>query len=209
MKKLIIISVFMVIASSLFAQQKGDMVVSGSLSYSTTNLISKEGSTSTVQKGKRSFTILPSFEYFVCNKLAVGLGLGYSLEKEPNGQSDQQDQLFDKNGMFIIQPMVNYYIGISDKFYYVPGIYAGVGFGKVKSEINRNSTEDYNYTAFSLGLSIVRFEYKPVDKIGISFSCGELNYTAVTQKEDDVKNSNRNFNLNLNVAATVGFNYYF
>lgn len=51
--------------------------------------------------------------------------------KDPNGRTGSDDeQLFDKKGLFYFQPMASYYIPLGKKFYYVPRFYIGFGFGK-------------------------------------------------------------------------------
>lgn len=64
--------------------------------------------------------------------------------------------------------------------------------------------------SFYTGLSLLSFEFKPIDRIGITFKTGDLSYQADTYKVDsDNKVTNRSFGLELNLGASVGFNYYF
>lgn len=210
MKKLLLISVSMMFAFSLFAQEKGDASISGSFSWTSKSTKEKYGSESEVVKGDRTFSIMPEFHYFVCDKFSVGLGIGYSLNKTPNGKEYNDDQLFDKLGLFLIQPVARYYISLGEKFYFVPRFYLGVGVGKYKEELGESKTEDTDVTAFNVGLSLFNFEFKPCNKWGIMFNAGDLKYEVSTVKIDsDNKYSARNFSLGLNLGATVGFNYYF
>lgn len=136
MKNLFLCFALVGMASTLCAQERGDMLVSGSLSWNSSSTKTTVSSTSETTKGSRSFEFAPQFHYFVINKLSVGLGIGYSLEKDPNGRTGSDDeQLFDKKGLFYFQPMASYYIPLGKKFYYVPRFYIGFGFGKT----NRNS----------------------------------------------------------------------
>ena len=64
--------------------------------------------------------------------------------------------------------------------------------------------------SFYTGLSLLSFELKPTDGIGITFRTGDLSYQTDTYKVDsDNKLTDRNFGLELNLGASVGFNYYF
>lgn len=211
MKKLVLFSFLMVFAFSLFAQEKGDMVISGSLSWTSKSEKVKVGSQSETLKGNRDFSFIPQFHYFVGNKLSVGLGIGYSLNKEPNDNSNasNEDQLFNKTGLFIVQPMVSYYVSLGDKFYYVPRFYIGFGTGKYKEELGDDRTEDTDVSGLSAGLALINFEFKPTDRIGIMFNAGNLEYKTQTIKFDDNKYVDRTFGLGLNLGATIGFNYYF
>lgn len=213
MKKLLIILSLWAMAFTTFAQNGGDMVVSGSLSWNSKSTKWKSGGESYVEKGARSFSIVPEFHYFVADKFSIGSGIGYSLTKDPNGEyedNEDEDVLFNKLGLFIFQPVAQYYVSLGDKFYYVPRFYIGFGVGKYKQELGQNQTYDLNASVFNIGLSLLNFEFKPVDKIGIRFSAGDLDYKSTCIKDDDdAKNISREFGLNLNLGATIGFNYYF
>ncbi len=210
MKKLLIFLFLFVFASSLYAQEKGDMMVSGSFSLNSKSTKNKLDGTSVVTKGDRSFSIMPEFHYFVCDGLSVGLGLGYSLEKEPNGRSDGDDQLFNKKGLFLFQPKVSYYVSLSDKFYFVPSFYLGAGVGKYKQEVAKNEVEEKDLSSLYVGLSLLSFEFRPTDCIGLRFNAGDLSYQAeITKESDDNKRVERDFNLGLNLGASIAFNIYF
>lgn len=211
MKRLFLCFALVGIASTLCAQERGDMLVSGSLSWSSSNTKTTVSSTSETTKGSRSFEFIPQFHYFVIDKLSVGLGIGYSLDKDPNGRTGSDDeQLFNKNGLFYFQPMASYYIPLGKKFYYVPRFYVGFGFGKNKSELSSKEVSESDASQFRVGISMLNFEFRPTGRIGIMFNAGDLGYKTTTVKQDgDNKRSDREFSLGLNVGATIGFNYYF
>lgn len=209
MKKLLLSLALAGMTTALSAQESGDMLVSGSLSWDSNSSKTTVSSTSATEKGSRSFEILPQFHYFVIDKLSVGGAIGYSFTKDPNGRNNGDEQLFDKKGLFVIRPMVSYYISLSDKFYYVPRFYIGVGFGKNKSEIDASEVSEQDATMFQVGLNLLNFEFRPTDRIGIMFNAGNLGYRTDIAKQGDNKISNRNFSLGLNLGATIGFNYYF
>lgn len=210
MKKLLLCIALVGTGFALHAQDRGDMLVSGTLSWNTSSSKNTVASTSETSKGSRSFEFIPQFHYFVIDRLSVGLGIGYTLDKSPNGRTANDEQLFNKNGMFLLKPMVSYYLPLSEKFYYVPRFYVGLGFGKNKSEINNTEITESDASRFQIGLALLNFEFRPAEHIGIMFNAGELGYQTTTIKEDsDNKTSDRNFSLGLNLGATIGFNYYF
>ena len=209
MKKLFLCFALVGMTSALSAQEGGDMLVSGSLSWNASSTKATAASTTTTLKAGSSFEILPQFHYFVIDKLSVGGAIGYSFTKDPNNTSANGDQLFNKSGLFIIRPMASYYISLGEKFYYVPRFYVGVGFGKNKSEISDTEVAETNVTMFQVGLNLLNFEFRPADHIGIMFNAGSLGYRTNIAKEGDDKVSDRNFSLGLNLSATIGFNYYF
>lgn len=209
MKKLLLLAVAVVFTTSLFAQQKGDVVVSGTFGFQTTSNKTKVGSTSTKEKGDRSFQLMPEIRYFFDDNFSAGLGIGYSLLKSPNGNGDDGDELFDKMGLFMLEPHVGYHLELSSKFYYTPRFYVGFGFGKYKSEEGGGTSSESNVSTINIGLSVLSFEFKPCEKIGMLFSAGNLEYSMLSEKIDDYKDKSKSFGLNLNMGATIGFNYYF
>ena len=209
MKKLLLLAVAVVFTTSLFAQQKGDVVVSGTFSFQATSNKTKVGSTSTKEKGYRSFYLMPEIRYFFDDNFSAGLGIGYSLQKSPNGKEDDGDELFDKTGLFMLEPHVGYHLELSSKFYYTPRFYVGFGFGKHKSEEGGGTNSESNVSTINIGLSVLSFEFKPCEKIGMLFSAGSLEYSMASTKVDDYKEKTKTFGLNLNMGATIGFNYYF
>ena len=210
MKKLFLCFALVGMTSALCAQEGGDMLVSGSLSWNASSSKETAASTTMTLKDGSSFSILPQFHYFVIDKLSVGGAIGYQFTKTPDGMTADDKQLFNKSGLFVIRPMVSYYISLSEKFYYVPRFYVGVGFGKNKTEISETETTEANATMFQVGLNILNFEFRPTDHIGIMFNAGDLGYRSDISKQDsDNKISNRQFALGLNLGATIGFNYYF
>lgn len=209
MKKLLLLAVAVVFTTSLFAQQKGDVVVSGTFGFQTTSNKTKVGSTSIKEKGDRSFQLMPEIRYFFDDNFSAGLGIGYSLLKSPNGNGDDGDELFDKMGLFMLEPHVGYHLELSSKFYYTPRFYVGFGFGKYKSEEGGGTSSESNVSTINIGLSVLSFEFKPCEKIGMLFSAGNLEYSMLSEKIDDYKDKSKSFGLNLNMGATIGFNYYF
>lgn len=205
MKRLLLFAFLLGLSFNLFAQQQGDMMVSGALSWTSQSTKIKSGSTSETYKGTRNFSIIPQFHYFVIDQLSVGGGIGYALQKTPN-----ESNSFDKLGLFVIQPMASYYFSLNEKFYYVPRFAIGFGIGNYKQQMSNDASLDSDAFAFNLGLSLLNFEFRPCENIGIMFSAGELGYQTVTVKADsDNKNTSREFGFNLNAGATIGFNYYF
>ena len=69
MKNLFLCFALVGMASTLCAQERGDMLVSGSLSWNSSSTKTTVSSTSETTKGSRSFEFTPQFHYFVINKL--------------------------------------------------------------------------------------------------------------------------------------------
>ena len=132
-------------------------------------------------------SITPQFGYFIIDNLELHLGLGYSFTKEPDD---------DKSSTF-----------------YTPGLDLGIGFG-AQNYIDDTSKEKlYGVTNFYVSLSLLSFEYRPVQNFGISFRAGDLTYSLMSYKQtsgnETVKMAVNNFNFGINLGASIGFRYYF
>lgn len=207
----------------LSAQQKGDMYISGSIGINggNTSTSNVKNGTSTVRKtpSELSFSIAPEFGIFVIDRLQVNISLGYSMVRSvPNGHSTETDNFYDFSNMFVISPGVRYYLPVCDKLYYTPGLSLGVGFGNEKSQISSDTLEKKPRSTFNIALSVLEFEFRPSDCLGISLSAGSLDYTLAhtkSSKEDGqgetvkyVTNKN-SVSFGLNLGAKIGFKYYF
>lgn len=167
MKKLLLL-VAAVAAFSTATAQKGTFALGGTVGFNT------------AKDAGSNFTIAPSVDYFVSNKISIGLNLAYSNLK-PEGK--------DAINTFGVGVGATYYVTLADNFYYTPGL--GVGI----------TTQKDVDTGFGINLQAVAFEFRPTKKIGIMFGCGGIEYMS--------QGNSSAFGINLNVAPTIGFRYFF
>jgi hypothetical protein len=125
-----------------------------------------------------SFSITPGFSYFITDKINVGVGLGYGYSNEVH--------------TLLVMPQITYYHRIIDNLYYTPGLGIGGGLG---------ANDGYTAGAFTLSVNLAGLEYKPTEKLGISLSLVNLNYTYVS--------GSNGVGFNFLSSPSVGFNYYF
>lgn len=211
MKKLFLVIAALAVSVSLSAQKKGDMYISGSFSITGSNTNTTVNNTSTKAPNSTTFSIEPSYGYFVIDRLEVNLGLGYSLNKTRRSTDRDGNHLFSRQNVFEITPGVRYYIPICDKFYYTPGFNFSVGFGNQKSDIDKDTVNKKGVTEFGLALSVVAFEIKPCEHFGITLRAGSLSYSLdkVSEKSVNSSTTNNSVSFGLNTGAGIGFKYYF
>lgn len=181
------------------------MFVSGTLGLSGGSIGAKydgyDGEDNKPEKKEFKFSIAPEFGYFVADKMLIKLGLEYGYNSA--GTS--------KENIFIVSPAFHYYLKITDKFHYTPGISLGIGGGVKKREFGEN--ENKKLPMFNIGfqLHLVAFEFRATENFAINLSAGEFGYmyTQAKEKEIGVAGFNNNVNLDLNLGAKVGFSYYF
>lgn len=204
-------------AATMSAQQKGDMYISGSVMLSGGNTKQEVTVSSTTNTTDIPLTfnlgIVPSFGYFVADNFEVNLALGYNLIKDYHRTDADNNKLYNNDNLFTIRPGVNYYLKLADKLWYVPGLSLGIGFGSYVSDIDVNTTEKTPYTNFGLSLSLLTFEFRPADFLGVTFNAGDFSYNLTSTKESEsgttrVETTN-NVDLGLNLGASIGLKYYF
>lgn len=218
MKKIMfLIAASVLTAATMSAQQKGDMYISGSVMLSGGNAKQEVTMSSTTNTTDIPLTfnlgIVPSFGYFVADNFEVNLALGYTLTKDYRRTDADNNKLYDNDNLFTIMPGVNYYLKLADRLYYVPGFSLGIGFGSRVSDIDVNTTENTPYTNFDLNLSLLTFEFRPADFLGVTFNAGDFSYSLTSTKESgDGVTTVRTVNdvdLGLNLGASIGLKYYF
>lgn len=222
MKKTLLTIALAGLSLALSAQQKGDMYVEGSLGITggSTTASAKAGNETikTTEPSALDFQIAAQYGYFVIDRLAVNLSLGYSLSRStPNRNSTADRNFYDFDNLFTIAPGVNYYFQLGEKIWYNPGAYLSVGFGNHKSQIDSTTSEKQGLTAFGFGLSLISFELRPCDHLGISLKAGDLTYTMRNTKVTETvagttvttSTTDNSVDLGLNLGASIGFRYYF
>lgn len=208
MKKILLIAVILLSATAMFAQQKGQFMVNGEVSFNTTKNEHESFKSRITQ-----FSIQPAAHYFISDRWAIGLTLGYYHMKSPNigdivsalnGIDDFGGEK-DKLNIFSFGPQGTYYLPIVDRLYYTPAVYVRFGMGNLKGDVKADVFQ------MKAGLTLLRFEWKATDMLGISFNAGNFDYeyTEFKDKDTDEKLKNDTFNLGFNFAPTIGFNYYF
>lgn len=203
----------------------GVMYMGGSIGFSGISEKHEDSGGSEDGPTFSSFNILPEFGYVLTDKIALAIGIGYESNSYKRIQSgfapDEEFELKDKSGSFIINPMVKMYKQINNRLYCMPSFGIGLGFGSATDQSleydpNDGSSQvmDTEYKEFSWGLSFrPALKYFIDDQYALTFSYGNLYYgsNTSTSKEDDSvkwKTNSYGFDLSLNTVQ-LGFVYVF
>ena len=175
MKKsiLLLIAITTLFVSTAAAQKRGDRYIGGNLKFA----LSSSGSNGYMSTGTY-YSIAPEFGYFVANRVKIGGGISYEFSSGAHA--------------IAIVPDITYYQPIVDKLYYTPQLSIGGGIGIYSG---------YVAGIYTLTLDLASFEYKPIDKLGISACLINLNYNLI-----DRTNS---FNFSVLYSPSIAFHYYF
>ncbi len=202
-------------ASAVNAQTtEGTIVTGGSIGFNSSTSKTTTGGTAVKDYKNSSFNILASGGYFIADKTAVGLNIGFSTSKKINyGINNSKSTttyspitvgLFAQR-YFMFQPQ----FGLTGSFN------ALMDFGTSKTEnltnnittITKSSDSNLN---FGFNGGAVWF---PTPHIGISANVGILNYYISTTKSKDVKpevkKKTSGFDFGLSSSTiNLGFNYF-
>lgn len=224
-KALLSLAVLAMSTAALPAQEKGDFTVggfigvSGGTSATTTSYQNNSNTTKTPEITSLGFA--PQFSYFVIDNLELSAGLEYDMSKEFYGVDNGKNYFRTTNiAMFTIG--ANYYIPIvKDLLFYTPGVQFGFGGGSFiepARNTDPNSNAAYSGTettslpfAFGFSADLGKFEFKPVEFIGISFNLLDFTvlYNTVKTPVPDYSMSMTNFTAGFDYGMSVGVKYYF
>ncbi|MBV8327617.1 OmpW family outer membrane protein [Chryseobacterium sp.] len=206
MKKLLLVGAVALFGLSNAQMTKGDWVVSGDtgLGFNNTTTTVKVGGQSFDGPKTNTFSITPSVGYFVIDKLAVGIELGYV------NTTTKYDGNKTTNSTFSVMPTATYYFTNSTKF--VPFLGAGIGYASNKTKVdlkNSGLTGDpllmqTETTTDGLAWKVKGgVTYMATQSLGINLG---ISYDQFSNKETymntDVKTNIKTFGVN------VGFSYF-
>ncbi len=160
LKLLLLIMAFGLTSNIVFAQlAKGNVLITGDLAVNTKTNKETGNFGSNVTK-TRSFSIIPNVSYFVTDRLAIGLALGYGRTsiKEENNPSNSVPYLNTIVTKITLGPIVRYFIPLGKKFYF----YGEGGFNM-----------EFNNRDYYVG-GLINFENPTQD--GIRFKANTVRY---------------------------------
>jgi hypothetical protein len=202
MKKLTMLICALAIFDESLAQTipvSGDIFAGGCANYYFNNS-DKDDS-----KGD-SYAFIPSFSYYIKDKLAIGTGLGIkgeSTTQKFNAQSGEID-LTECNSIFLFSPFMRMHRPFKQNVGCFAEAGFDVGFGSEKQEYydfvdNKVKTNETKISEIGVwGVPGVWWQAKP--KLALTFQYGQLHYHSTTYKPeingvDDYKENKGGFNL--------------
>jgi outer membrane protein len=215
MKKTLSLTFLALLCLEVNAQlQKGNILVGGSVSFSTTSN-DQEGITSDYHYKNTQFGVDPRAGYFLSDRGVAGLGLGFfaSHYTADNASSAQEN----KGNDFSISPFYRFYFPLGDKIALFVHSSASLGFSKVKIAIEEDNTEDENYTSkgtsYSVGVN-TGLNYFLSEKWALEATFGSIRYNAAKTDRNDqyyteseFKSSGLQFNLGIE-SFSFGLKYF-
>lgn len=221
MKKLILISLAVIIAQMLFAQPgKGKLFLGGSIGAAQTNIPSLL-SNSSFDKNF-SINVSPDFGYFINDKIALGVSLDYGYYKFTN-----QNQLTSGAAVLSMDGasyggsfFARYYKPLTEKLFFTVQSNLSYSNAISNTEMYYNDAINGSYTMnqknirnnYTLGIS-PGFEYFVTPHLVFSTNIGSMSYGIVNTNNQGIKQNTSTFNVNLFPVQfsdlSIGLKYYF
>ncbi len=219
MKKIIIFIAAIAFGVTVSAQHKGDFSVGGALGISggslktTVKYIGESTSKST--PSTVDFNLNPYFNYFVIDNLELNAGLGYSMQREfYDKDEDTGKNYYTFTHTALFQIGAHYFVPlVGGILYYTPGINFGFGGGSFVSPFDDDNIANTMKIPFAFGceINLGKFEFKPVEKIGVTLNVFDLSivYAKFDTGSKDYKLGTTGFAANFDYGTSVGVKYYF
>ena len=206
MRKLFAIAVLVIIGLKISnAQEQGQVVIGGGLLYSNNTFAYSRGE----QNEYRTFNFSPSAGVMVNNQITVGLAFNLSHSKG-GYYTGLYPEFTEFPGLYYnseiesnyltVAPYVRVQKNITDKFNYYLEPYFGKVFG-----LGGNADSDVSEIVTGIDVGLIYF---PTDKFSIEMSIIGLNYSNLSVKNSNYKESDFYINYGLN-SPNLGVKFYF
>lgn len=178
MKRILLLSIAMLMGIASFAQKKGDMYVSGffSADLGGYTMSSKEDgyAPSGWNAFESSFEIGGEYAYFVADNFRLALAISLPFSSTPPSEEIGGELIKQNTFAFDICPNVSYYVKLADKLYYTPTL----GMFFQRENINTTGSDLYasklHTSTWGGYINILEFEFKVSEKFSIGANAGGL-----------------------------------
>lgn len=173
---------------------KGNWIIGGStnLGFSSNKSTSKTDNYSADGQKITNFNITPSVGYFVMDNLAVGINLGYEVQKYDSYQNAQ-------NSTFSVIPSLTYFIEADSKAF--PYVSAGAGYAFFNTKSDTNPGDKTNFFAWGAKAGLAYFITPSIAiDLGLTYQQLSTKYNA----HDGIPESKEIYK---NLGAAIGFNF--
>ena len=218
---LTIISCAVLMGSTAFAQKKGDMTLGGNLGFSAgssnwKSITEVENVTTTTKDNtpSGSFSIAPSFSYFVIDNLQLNVGLDYTMNSEKSFDDHKEKTIRDSRHQYTVGIGLNYFVKLCNNFYYTPGFFYDFGGVNINHKVTKeNEVEKKTRSGLTTGivLNIAQFEVKVSNHCGLTLGLLDLDYDycSTHRTNEKVTYTIKNNDVFFKLSSKIGFKYYF
>lgn len=202
-------------AFSLKAQtQKGDQLLGGTIALSANSTTTDyTATTNSTDYKTKSFSIGPTYSFFVANNLDLGISTNLSRSKVQSitfaGQAITP--IYQYNTEFNTMIYLRKYFLYKEKIGFRAGPYAQYLYQKTRLEYQPPLTSNnsfQNVHGYSGGL-LLDFVYFPIRRLGIASTLGNLSYSHNKIKQQTSEGNNDSLNLSIINSLSLNIFYAF
>lgn len=215
MKKLILLSLAIMLSVMSYAQLKGEKYVSGAVAFSagSSKVIVSDGtlSTESTTPSNTTFQIGGEFCYFVVDNFRLGMSISIPIISTPTSEDENGRWLKTTTFGLAINPNIAYYIKITDRIFYTPEFGIAYEFGVYNQKFSSTNHYRTGYSGWAIYLNYASFEFRATEKFAVGLNVGAMEYiplVMINDKESDGYIATSNFNFNLN-SAVISMKMYF
>ena len=215
MKKLILLSLAIMLSVISYAQLKGEKYVSGTAAFSagTTKVIVSDGmnSTESTTPSNTTFQVGGEFGYFIADNVRLGVALSIPVTSTPTSEDENGRWLRTTTFGLSLNPNIAYYMKITDRIFYTPEIGLTYEFGLYNQKLSSADRYRDGYSGWSIYLSYASFEFRATEKLAVGLNVGAMQYIPllmIKDRETDSYIATSDFKFNLNSAA-ISVKMYF
>ncbi len=205
MKKLIFALAAMASVVTLQAQTgQGRLFINGQFTVSSQSFEADDDFKNT------EFAITPSIGYFIADKFALGLGIGYEGQRTDDVDGNVRRSI--TSGGVIVAPFGRYYVPTAgDKFHFFAQTRLRLGFGNTKNETRTQSSsvtvESRRYQNIDFAIS-PGFAYFPSDHWSVELAFRGFYINSNNPEGND--NNSTTVGLGVNsLDPSLGVSYFF
>jgi hypothetical protein len=217
-----VIFITLTLSATVRAQtQKGNQLLGGSLSLATGKGTTTEylrgtsGAIEVIKNKLNSFSIGPTYSFFVADNLDLGASLAYSTFRQSSILPNVASEIEKQRG-FNYSVYLRKYFLFEKKVGFRMGPYVGYQNSKASSDFGSSIVgfQEIKNKLFDAGIGF-DFVYFPTQKIGLAANIGTLGYQHITYTRSDdnqlsLQEKDHTFGLNLansNLALSVFYSF--
>lgn len=199
MKKLTLIALLAFVGNAHAQTEKGNWIVSGatSLGFNSNKITNKSGDVSVDGQKTTTFNVKPAIGYFVIDDLAIGLDVGYEVQKYDEYLGFEQKTKVTAS-TFSVLPSATYYFKTDSKAF--PYIGAGAGYALNNSKTTITAPYKTNFFQWKAKAGLAYF-ITPSIAVDLGFS-----YDQLSTKFDETQTIRENKVIFKNFGANIGIN---
>lgn len=214
MKKILLVFLLAVagVCTTYAQTEKGTTHLGLNLSYSSdkteSNTFNASDNSYDLYESKvNSFSLGPSFSYFIADKLEMGVGVGYTNSTQKSeGRSISNHEL--KQHLYFASAFLRKHIMFSSQFGLRTGPYVSYNYLSSKSIYEDQADQKQNINAYTAGVNL-GVEYFPIKKLGIAANLVDLSYDHSKLEYEDFGTYSKSDSFNFSFVSSLNLSIFY